>query len=313
MNVKIVNFSIINSLDFSGYAGIDIVESYSWPSDLPRLELLNIQILNCIIENNHIGLRATNTTKILIENCTINNNSGHSIYFNECSKTNIENCMIFNNGIDNSDKQVKGGITNSNIESTFLRENHKIINCSIFDNVFCGISLKDVTNVLIIKNKIVNNSEFGIYIQNHMPLKHVIKINDNFISSALVEGIRHEYYPGPPDYLTIPKTVDADEITIEKNNLQSNNQGLYINDNIIKAKVNQNNFIKNRVQASFRIQFPTKNPFVLTWDDNYWDNYHGNGPKIIFGILYKPYKFILIPTLTIDKNPAAEPFDTTNP
>ena len=87
-------------------------------------------------------------------------------------------------------------------------------------------------------------------------------------------------------------------ITIRLNTFHNNTFGLFILD-CKNSIIEKNNFIDNRIHVYFSFIFRN------FWDSNYWDNWIGFGPKIIFG----SFGSIVIPWINLDRNPAQEPYD----
>ena len=80
-------------------------------------------------------------------------------------------------------------------------------------------------------------------------------------------------------------------------------------DNIIE----KNNFQFNEIQAEFYSRGLRINSFKINkWDQNYWDDWIGFGPKIIFGELYPPWRVYGHIWTSFDWNPAKEPYTTHN-
>ena len=102
--------------------------------------------------------------------------------------------------------------------------------------------------------------------------------------------------------------------------------------------ISENNFIQNYIHSTFSLYYSSKiskyfsllgenslikkymstdifnpkNKNLLTnikWDGNYWDNWIGFGPKLIFGSIFLRVPFFLpLPMINFDWHPAKEPY-----
>jgi parallel beta-helix repeat protein len=221
----------------------------------------------------------------LIENNTITSNRGYGIYFKNSQGHEIKKNKIINNDYDGlylyhySTYNIP---SNSNGSS-----NNTVSFNSILNNNHSGIVIVKSYNNKIKSNEIINNTGGGIYIKrgskNNSIFKNNIENNGDITDNSSA-GI---FFEGP-----------ANDNKIISNNIMNNNWGikLFGNKNIIRY----NNFIKNQGQATFTQSRRNK------WHSNYWDDWSGIGPKIIFGIIYI---FIKIPWINLDLHPAKEPYD----
>jgi parallel beta-helix repeat protein len=225
----------------------------------------------------------------------------------------------------------------------YIQSNHNNISDNILKgNVFEGISVfKGDFN--IIANNIINNNFTlgfsGIYCNNSYIFNNVISVNgsgilltfangnkiiDNTIQDCgdgIVLGVTSDNYiygnlVSNNEFGGIQSVFISENNNITMNEISYNRIGIILtlskNDMIIK-----NNFIKNKRNAFFlhsqlMILLITKElgtkPFIpkILWNDNYWYNKIGPGPKLIFG---KRGFLSNIPWINFDWNPAKEPYD----
>jgi parallel beta-helix repeat protein len=280
--VNISGFTISNSSDYSGFAGIYVIEKKMWPPDDPPLRLSNISIFNCIIKNNYCGVWFTNTYALNISYCIIHNNSGHRIYIRPSSHVKINNCGINHNG-----DMYPGAIVIAQDDRFGVSENITISNCSISHNVLAGIwIIENSQDIDIYHNNILENTNYGINV-----IESNVNIYDNHIFN---NGIGEDWNGG----IYLQDCIKC--ITINDNNIETNNQyGLYLLRSSTNS-INNNNFINNTCNAYFR-QFSLFNH----WNGNYWTDWVGLGPKLIKGKLGEVY----IPWFQFDWHPAKEPYD----
>ncbi len=133
----------------------------------------------------------------------------------------------------------------------------------------------------------VNISEFTIQRGLHIIFSNNIIITGNHITDT------------DPLTGTGIMLIATSNITIRFNTIHNNRFGLLI----LQCKnsiIEKNNFIDNRIHVYFSFIFRN------FWDSNYWDNWIGFGPKIIFG----SFGPMVIPWINLDRNPAQEPYDS---
>ena len=171
--------------------------------------------------------------------------------------------------------------------------NNVISRNSLVNNTRCGIALRESCNNIIESNDIIRNNGGGIKLYEGA--------NNNTICQNNIQKNGYKTEPWTGGIIFDGESGKNYGNTICWNNIQNNNVvGLNLsfrnNNNIIE----KNNFIGNNRHAFF--EFSLRN----TWDSNYWDNWIGFGPKLIFGRL-GPFK--KIPWVNFDWNPAQEPYD----
>ena len=99
---------------------------------------------------------------------------------------------------------------------------------------------------------------------------------------------------------------------IKNNDIRNSVTGILLEGSDL-GKVERNNFINN-IQNEYFIQYLLDLP--TQWKRNYWDDWEGSGPQLIFGILkilapdYNYYGgYIAYTKITIDLFPARQPYD----
>jgi len=205
-----------------------------------------------------------------------------------------------------------------------------------FENLLCGNTISENRNGIylyysylnsIINNSIYDNIDVGIYCSTLL---------DN--SSMIYDSMRLDSYQSPR-YTIVYRTNDN---TIIGNYLSNNNKGIVLEDTT-NITIQSNSIIHNNqigvelvdavdcvlyknlicynqlgiklVQSSdCLIHFHTFSDNIMhaffinstriNWNSNYWDNWFGIGPKIIFGIIRN---YIL--WVNFDRHPAQEPYD----
>jgi len=220
--------------------------------------------------------------------------SGDVVYIRVYDKVTVSGFTIQKSG----DEWRDAGINLINSYNTLITGNH-------ISNNGCGIRLDDSPGNSITGNTIILNNGSGIYI---CELSYTVNISGNYISSNNGNGISIGFES--MDITITNNTINSNNVTgiviynrghtVINNNISNNNQGILLyepDSNIIK-----NNFIGNRRHASFHIPFFGRNH----WDSNYWDNWIGIGPKLIFG----SNGFLgFLPWIQFDWHPATEPYD----
>jgi len=298
-----------------------------------------------IQKSNDEGIVCYDWSNLIIEGNIIRDNAGHGIcfdlIFDDCRNNIITNNIITNN--DNGvDIELHIGPYHYDITIDITICNNIIINNDY------GIKIEGsrgypITNNITIYNNIITNNDDGIYLDE---AENII-IRDNNITNNN-DGIR--LYRAEQNTIrdnTITNNNEgiildhSDQNTISDNNIINNLFGLNSYNSIMNY-ISKNNFIGNMRNAYFSISWIYIVDTLInpnTWDSNYWDNWKGNGTKIIFGglsregiilffigiefniiyLIFKfrfeepPYsrgrKFGKIPLLQFDRNPAKEPFD----
>ncbi len=302
-NVVFKGFTVKNST-FNDYAAGIYIQLTDWNETNPTHTIRNITVKDCIIKHTPAGVQSSNATKLSIINCSINNNMGNSILCYASNDILIDNCEIYNNGMREENCWISGCIA---LGAEFKdRDNATISNCTITNNDD-GIYACEYSNLTIKDNYIANNDVYGIKIRD---------FNNWWISSTISNNI----IKGSDTGIHIDEIVreshrnqtgnkPADEVIITHNIIQNNKRGFVIHDDNIDAEVHKNNFISNFIHANFHLYLPLKQCLIPPWNNNYWDNSIGSGPKIIYGAFHEFGSFMFIPWLTFDLYPSPEPFD----
>jgi parallel beta-helix repeat protein len=201
----------------------------------------------------------------------------HTIIFIYADLVNINGFTINNSGIG-----IYAETNNSNISNNIITELR-----------IDGIHLVDSSNVIISKNIITNNLYCGILLgYSSDNLIYENEINNN----GLIGNDN-----GSADFDSGIFLALSHKNNIFKNNI-SNNYKHGINVSFLSHfnLIHHNNFIDNCINAGFSFSY------VNSWQYNYWDDWIGFGPRLIFGFL-GPFRNI--PWIDIDRRPAKEPYD----
>ena len=229
----------------------------------------NVKISGFTIQKGYEGIRCYSYNNITIEDNIIRNNAEYGICF-ELGYQGIINNIISNNLITNT----RIGILIDGGMSPYSTINITISKNIITNNDNRGILLDSTQNITIRDNNIINNDVGIVIVQS---INNDIK--DNNITSNN-EGI----------LLGL-----AEWNTIRDNNIINNSIGLN-SCNSWRNNITKNNFIGIKINAYFSYQWLIIIAIIVTpniWDSNYWDNWKGNGPKIIFGGLSRTGTFII--------------------
>jgi parallel beta-helix repeat protein len=279
--VNLSGFTITNCSANGFGAGITIEHKDSY------IKLTNIDISNCIIKNNEEGIRAVNIDFLNISFCRIHNNPSSCIYLSPSFHVHIFNCEITHNGKNlNNSSIVPGGIfITGDSAHGGMSKDIIISNCSIANNIGCGILVASSSNIEICHNTIFDNPRMGIWV-----LGGHVKIYNNHIFNNSING---PIYEGSIYLLKCFNSVSVYENIIETNYqcgiLLSGSSG---------NSVNKNNFINNKYNAFFSLSI------LNNWGGNYWTDWLGFGPKVIKGMGL----FFLITWVNFDWHPAREPY-----
>ena len=286
-SVNVSGFTILNSSTEVGKTGIFVIEKMWWqPNDPPWLTYINIS--NCIIRNNRCGIRLYSTCAINISYCYIHNNTSNSILIDSALHVNVNNCKITHNGGIHNGGFYSGEIHIGRDNDLGINTNNiTISNCSISNNIFAGLSITNSEqNIEIHHNNIFENTIFGIFVSKSTTIIYNNHIYKNGIGEFLNSGV------------FIQDCIHS--VLVNNNVIESNNKyGLCLLRSIAN-KVIKNNFIGNICNAFF-IQFS----LFTNWNDNYWTDWIGLGPKLIKGKLGE----MIIPWVNFDLHPAKEPYD----
>jgi nitrous oxidase accessory protein len=292
-SVTIRNFTIINGINDMKTHGISV-------GGQPNVQILNVQIRECIIKNNYGGIRLNNVTDSSINDCFIHNNTSCSItIYLSSDNINVNNCQIKDNG---DDKQHPGGICIDGI--SYQCSNIRVTNCTIKNNSIEGISISLSNHIEICNNDIIENSQRGILINGMAGSISNIQVHNNTIFKN--GGGNTCFSAG----ILISNCLHC--VAIRNNNIVSNKRygilllqasGIIVTKNNIMENVRYNAFINYT-------DFCLAHPICLFnfWNENYWGRARAL-PNPIFGVLWiKLIKFFLVPFpfINVDFYPAQE-------
>ena len=230
----------------------------------------NNHISECQFWQNYDGIRFFYSPENAVSNCSLRN-YWVNVLVDESSNTSIRDCTI---------SQALDGIH-------VWFSNHIIVSrCEICHNHEYGIRLYSSSYTMISDCSVYNNED-GLIIRDGS--------DDNMITNCTIEdneerGIFILY---------------ASNNSIQRCNISSNKEcGIWIEYRAHMNVISHNNFISNGHNAYFEWAAFT------TWDNNYWDDWIGIGPKIIKGKLVWDFIIYLpIPWFNFDWHPAEEPYE----
>ena len=201
-----------------------------------------------------------------------------------------------------------------------------------------GVNINGYNNYDVIENNVFYSNFYGIYLDNYNKNGYSVIRNNIFVDNAIglvLFGLYNEIFNNT--YLNCRlhgiEQVGGGDSTFRDNIFIGNDVGLRVREgnNIIgndfenngigisffhasSTVINQNNFIKNRRDATFSIESRSQGN---TWDGNYWGR-----PRIlpkpllhigIYWIIepsyYKPGLPLFYPWLAFDWHPALKPYD----
>jgi parallel beta-helix repeat protein len=143
---------------------------------------------------------------------------------------------------------------------------------------------------LIDKNNFTLCNDCGIYLSNS---------DNNTISNNIITG----------NESVAVQSHFSMKNSIIYNSFENNFMGVLLDfseENIIKS----NNFQSNEIQAEFYCRGLMINSFKINkWNQNYWDDWIGFGPKIIIGELYPPWRAFGHIWVSFDWHPSKEPYE----
>ena len=274
-SVNFTGFTVQNSGDDDFDAGIEVRSNYN-------------TITGNLIHDNG-GKDYNDQGGIYLNSSSYNNISNNIIYQNDMDGifmvqsdyNHIHDNTIYDNGfiamiISDSSYNV---IENNDMYESYCcmsfwpYSTHNMIqHNSIHDHPGCGMAFKIHSDDNIIRyNNLSNNKEWGIMLGPGPTIGNVIEYNT--ISKTTGPGY---WYGGSGLVL----------------------QNAYFN------KIKKNNIMENRINVYLNSSIGN------IWFKNYWDNFSGFGPKIIFGKLAMPWNpKRTVPWINIDWHPAKEPYD----
>jgi parallel beta-helix repeat protein len=254
------------------------------------------EIHNIIIENTVNGkplVYLENESNVIIDD------AGQVILLN-CEDITVRNLDLHHAStgvrvVDSKRVTISSNVISNNVHGISIVESqHVVIEKNIIeDNWGTGVGIYQTFTGKneILNNTIINNGK-GIYVHNCLSGKTIIENND---ISNNEEGIY----------------ISSESCDISYNNICDNSEyGVVIwvsKGNLIYG----NNFIGNNVNAYFEYHREIGSNQWNTMDTgNYWDDWAGSGPKVIWGKqrgLWLPW--IAIPWFNLDWQPASEPYE----
>ena len=279
-NVTVEGFTVQNSIVDWYSSGINIYGAH-------------VQVTDCIVKSNDCGFRVTKTDDVLIENCTIYDNFGHSIYNINSSNVTIQYCEIYQNGCE--EESVSGGIQISSDAGCDPLANVFIHHNLIYENDIDAITVGGYTDVYIEYNHIFNNDKDGVLLwPSEVYIRHNVISGNSWNGTSWDAGI------------LLLDCIDL--VTIEHNHFEGNRLGLYMlrsSGNVIR----NNNFIENRRHTDYcyaGVDSESECGFSNDWAGNYWDNQFLPWVKLVRGT-FGDMGFI--PVFDFDWHPAENPYD----
>ena len=268
--VNLSGFTITNCS--TDGAGITISKS--------SIKLTNVDISYCIIKNNDVGIRAVNIDFLNISFCRIQNNQGSCIHLYPSFHVYITNCEITYNGkYLNNNTCIPGGISIEGSENGGMSKDIIVSNCSITNNIGCGILVESSRNIEICYNSIFDNPWVGIWVLG--------------VSGGQVNLYNNHIFNNGIDGIYLLRCFNS--VSVYENIIETNYQrGITLSISSGNS-VNKNNFINNKYNALFSYSI------LNNWNGNYWTDWLGFGPKVIKG------KLGFIPWMNFDWHPAQEP------
>ena len=191
-------------------------------------------------------------------------------------------------------------ITNNRGGIYIYSDNNTISGNCILKNRGEGIFVKGSQELNITHNHISNNSWSGIYIRETTKISITANVISGNIRGIYSDWSSHNYFT--KNFITDNNILgirftESNRNIIFRNTIARCERGLSLgssNFNIIKC----NNIMNNRNETILA------DSFFNWWNRNYWDDWFGIGPKIIFGSTW-----IGIPLIQFDWFPAREPYD----
>jgi len=234
-------------------------------------------------------------------------NSGAEIKADDCK---IDDNIIRNNrqGIvihHNSNRNI---VSNNNITENWLNKSYRGV----------GIYCNSGDNTIICNNTIYKNRGTGFEIRH----SYYLLFQDNIVKMNLNSGVRYINCFGGIFKRNIFCQNNRNglefeccwnECTLIKRNsfISNKNNGLCFCDNGC-PDISENNFIDNGKHAHFSyIHIDDQKEYPCVWKRNYWEDWIGLGPKIIWGKIKRndPYNLFQFPWPNFDWHPAKEPYN----
>jgi parallel beta-helix repeat protein len=257
----------------------------------------NNNIIENIFTNNSVGIEIDsisithkNNNNIIGNEFTNHESAVHGSpsHHNNIIANKITNGELSFPEIASSDPDSRLGSCYNNISSNIINESadsyglylmgsYNIVTDNIITNHKNGMALEDRSNHNIISGNIIkNNNNAGII---YSPSLNLYRMLYNTLGSY------NEFF---------------------YNEIAGNDIGIKLYDRFGSNNIYMNNFIDNYQHIYF------ENSFFNNWNANYWDDWTGDGPKIIYGNIrfrFTLHTWLYYTWLNFDWHPAKEPYD----
>jgi parallel beta-helix repeat protein len=198
--------------------------------------------------------------------------------------------IVSNNTFSNCSYSIFLGCNNTLVADNFIEDSPRAI------TVEGGLNMYGVYNNTILRNTVVAPSDYGLALRE---TRNITVSYNNFHGGR--DGIYLEY--------------DNDNVVITRNNISGMfGAGIAIEGEFLESihhTIQENNIISSSVNLSCSVLTGH-----INLEKNYWTDYLGVGPKIIWGykIIFNLFVIfgmipILIPWAYVDWHPAQEPYD----
>ena len=266
-----------------------------------------------IIDASHNGSVITvKSNSVIVNNFTLQY-SGDD-FWNSGVEIRGSYCTVDNNIIKYNRQGIKIFNNNAYISNNIVTENwlsHPYSGAGID----CGGDNAVIFNNIIYRNL---GSGFEIWHSDNLIFKH------NLVKENTGSGVRYTNCEGAifTENIFIDNNGHGIQFTCAWNECESINRNAFISNDKVGLKfdengcpdISENNFIENGENAVFSyLNLEEQKRYPCIWKNNYWDDWIGFGPKVIWGGLKRniPYGQRSIPFPNFDWNPAMEPYDIT--
>ena len=242
-------------------------------------------------------------------------------------------------------------------ESEILITNFTLRNYLIlFSDYYLEEPIENGDTISINNNIIMDTISGFVIAYSSNTLK--LEIKNNIISTEDIDNLGNIIQSPPESFILSNNIIDGfymgiycfENAEITQNQFSHCYIGIYVYISNNKIPITNNNFIENKIHSTFTYPFDfirwnttlarfpqllhliqvfpddrisntdlKRNKNLVKWDNNYWDNKKGIGPKYIMGDLSFSFlnwddddfhvRFFHIPWIKLDRNPAKEPFE----
>jgi parallel beta-helix repeat protein len=262
-----------------------------------NIEIGQLTLINCnniTMKNLEITHTSRGVLTINSNNCFYYNNSFHSNKASGIKIVNGNNIEILQNSIFNNFYGIV--ITGGND----ICANNKITNNHIFQNDFSGVLIDFSRNSIIKNNIIEDNGDYQYFSKDQAGIDVSSYSYDNEISNNLLKN----------NNIGIIVTLSEDNV-ITYNSIEKSKIKNILLEFSYNNRIQYNNLYDDKNRKYFRNEEMRTN----NWNNNYWENWIGFGPKVIWGdkLIERwgrtgPY-YIPITWIRFDWYPAKEPYD----